>query len=92
MKGFSISRPSFFSKQDYTCWKIRMTWFLKSIDFDLWEAIQTKYQVPKNWNEVSIPKPSHEWDEIKKGNTKLNTKGICYLHYALDKNEENRIS
>ena len=38
-----------------------MTWFLKSIDFDLWKVIQNRYNIPtKIENEVSIPKSIHE--------------------------------
>ena len=38
-----------------------MTWFLKSIDFDLWKVIQNRYNIPiKIETEVSIPKSIHE--------------------------------
>lgn len=43
-----------------------MTWFLKSIDYDLWEVINEPRRPTKVKNRVVILKPHHECNENDK--------------------------
>lgn len=75
MEGFSIDRPWLFMGKDYCYWKIKMTWFLKSIDYDLWEAIQNGYDIPiKFENGMAFLKSSHGWHGLEKRNAQPNAK------------------
>ena len=49
---------------DYPYWKTKMTWFLQSIDLDVWDAIEDDLTFPsKPVDGVMVPKPKQEWDE-----------------------------
>ena len=37
---FATNRPSFFTGTDYSYWKTKITWFLKSINLNLWDVIE----------------------------------------------------
>ena len=67
-----------------------MTWFLKSIDYDLWDIIQNGPHIPtKMENEIVILKLSQECKEFDKKKAQLNAKAIYYLHYSIDRYEYN---
>ena len=61
-------------EDSYSTWKRRMTTYLKSTDYDLWEIISKGYVVPTN-----IPT-----DEAGAKAFQLNLKAIERLHGALD--------
>ena len=42
-------------------------------------------------NGVVIPNSSHEWDKHDKRKTQLKTRVMCHLHYAIYKNEYNKV-
>ena len=60
-ENFSKHRAPFFTRTDYPYWKTRMTWFLQSINLDLWDVIEDGSHIPsKLKNGVMVPKPKHE--------------------------------
>lgn len=59
MKEFSINKPQFFVRIDYYLIITRMTWSLKSIDYNFQNVIQNSDHIlTKIENGVIIPKPS----------------------------------
>ena len=69
-----------------------MTWFLQSINLDLWDVIEDGPHIPsKLENGVMVPKPKHEWDEFDRKKVQLNVKAVFILHCVIDRNEFNRI-
>ena len=69
-----------------------MTWFLQSINLDLWDVIEDGPHIPsKLENGVMVPKLKHEWDELNRKKVQLNVKSVLILHCAIDRNEFNRI-
>ena len=69
-----------------------MTWFLQSINLDLWDVIEDGPNIPsKVENRVMVPKPKHEWDELDRKKVQLNVKTVFILHCVIDRNEFNRI-
>ena len=58
IESFSTARPPFFTGIDYSYWKGKMSWFLKSINLDLWDVIEDGPHIPsKLENGVMVPKP-----------------------------------
>ena len=67
-----------------------MTWFLQSTNLDLWDAIEDGPHIPsKLENEVMVPKPKQEWNELDRKKVQLNAKVVLILHHAIDRNEFN---
>ena len=65
-----------------------MTWYLQSIDLDVWDVIKDDPTFPlKLVNEVMIPKPKQEWDECDRKKIQLNAKVVYTLQCAMDRNE-----
>jgi hypothetical protein len=92
-EGLSISRPPFFNGSDYSYWKTRMSIFLQSIDYDLWNIVSEGPFVPtKIVNGESKPKEPREYNDDDRKKMSLNAKAINMLYCALDRNEFNRIS
>ncbi|KAL6320974.1 hypothetical protein AAG906_010783 [Vitis piasezkii] len=77
---------------DYPYWKTRLTWYLKSTDLDVWDVIEDGPTFPtKLVDEVLVPKPKQEWNELDRRNFQLNAKTVFTLQCAMDRNEYNRI-
>ena len=58
-----------------------MSWFLKSIDLDLWDVIEDSPHIHlKLENRVMVPKSKQEWDELDQKKVQLNAKDIYILH------------
>ena len=58
---FSTNRPPLFTGTDHPYWKTKMTWFLQSINLDLWDVIEDGPRIPsKLENGVMVPKLKHE--------------------------------
>ena len=45
-KIFPINKPPFFAGPDYHFWKNKMTWFLESLDLEIWKTILFGYTFP----------------------------------------------
>ena len=64
---FATNRPPFFTRNDYSYWKTKMTWFLKSTNLDLWDVIEDGPHIPfKLENGLMVPKLKQEWNELDK--------------------------
>ena len=92
-EGQSIVRPPMFNGNDYAYWKVRMGIYLSSVDYDVWDIIETGYKSPTiTVGDTEIPKPKDRWDANDKKLKTTNAKAMNALICALDKNEFNRIS
>ena len=58
--------------------------FLQSINYELWNIVETPYQKPTT--------PYAEWTNVQKASANLDAKAMNALFCALDKNEFNRVS
>ena len=64
---YFLLRPSFFMGTNYAYCKTRMTWFLKSTDFDLWDVLESGPHVQIELeNGTVVSKPRKEYDELDK--------------------------
>ena len=92
IESFSKNRPLFFTRTNYPYWKTKMTWFLQSIDLDVWDIIEDGPTFPsKLVDRVMVPKLKQEWNELDRTNFQLNAKTVFTLQCAMDRNEYNRI-
>jgi len=92
-EGQSIVRPPMFNGNDYAYWKVRMSIYLSSVDYDVWDIIETGYKSPTiTVGKTAIPKPKDRWDANDKKLKTTNAKAMNALICALDKTEFNRIS
>ena len=92
IESFATNRPSFFTRTNYSYWKTKMTWFLKSTNLDLQDVIENDLHISsKLENGVMVPKPKQEWDDLDKNKVQLNAKFIYILHCTIDKNEFNYV-
>ena len=57
-KIFSRHRAPFFMGTDYPYWKTRITWYLQSINLDVWDVIEDDPTfLTKLVDGVLVPKP-----------------------------------
>ena len=66
-EGNSTTRPPLFNGNNYGYWKARMTIFLQSIDYELWDVIKKGPYIPmKKHEESMVEKVKTEWDDTDK--------------------------
>ena len=92
-EGQSIARPPMFNGSDYAYWKARMKIYLVSVDYDVWDIIDTGYTpLTEIVNGIVTPKRKSRWDANEKKLYSIDSKAMNALICALDKTEYNRIS
>ncbi|VFQ59816.1 unnamed protein product [Cuscuta campestris] len=85
MDSQSIHRPPFFNAQNYSYWKMRMEYFIQSIDFDLWLNVLHGPFVPSIGNLAGLSPED-------KRKLSMNAKAINILHCSLGPDEFARVS
>ncbi|KAA0045422.1 gag-pol polyprotein [Cucumis melo var. makuwa] len=66
-EGPSALRPSVLDGKNYTYWKPRMIFFIKTLDGRAWRALVTGYEPPMiTMDGVSILKPEVDWTDVEK--------------------------
>ena len=95
MEGQSTNRPPLFDGSNYQVWSNRMSIFMRSCDYEMWEVVMDGPYVPtkaKEGSEELELKHRSEWTDIDMKKVQLNFKAMNTLHYALNIEEFNRIS
>ena len=70
-----------------------MTWYLESLDLEVWKTILFGYTFPtKDVDEGKIRKTLEEYNEEENRKFQLNSRAIYILVCAMDRNEYNRIN
>ena len=70
-----------------------MTWYLESLDLEVWKTILFGYIFPiKDVDGGKIRKTLDEYNEEESRKFQLNSRAIYILVCAMDRNEYNRIS
>ncbi|GAV71729.1 DUF4219 domain-containing protein [Cephalotus follicularis] len=78
----------FFDGNDYNEWKVKMTSFIQSLDYNLWDIIVFGLEMPKE----TISKTRMRYDEKEKEIMKVNAKPKHVIFCALSSNEFDNIS
>ncbi|KAL5561894.1 hypothetical protein UlMin_031641 [Ulmus minor] len=91
-EGNSTTRPPLFNGNNYGYWKARMTIFLQSMDYELWDVIEKGPYIPmKKCEESLVEKLKSEWDDTDKKRISINARAMNTLFCALSMEEFNRI-
>ena len=84
-KSFPINKPPFFARSDYQFWKKKITWYLQSLDLEVWKTILFGYTFPpKVVDGNKIQKPLKEYDEEENNEFQLNSRAIYILLCAIE--------
>ncbi|EOX94136.1 Uncharacterized protein TCM_003387 [Theobroma cacao] len=83
-EGQSIVDHFLVNGENYTCWKIRMKFFVQANNYDVWSTIVDGPYKPT--------KEEGEWDRNDKNMVQINAKAMHILLCALRDREYNRIS
>ena len=95
MEGHSINRPPLFDGNNYQFWSNRMSIFMRSFDYEMWDIVMECPYVPtksKGTNQELEPKSTNEWTDAELKKVQMNFKAINTLHCSLNATEFNRIS
>ncbi|KAL5556374.1 hypothetical protein UlMin_038610 [Ulmus minor] len=91
-EGNSTTRPPLFNGKNYGYWKARMTIFLQSMDYELWDVIEKGPYIPMKKSEESlVEKLKSEWDDTDKKRISINARAMNTLFCALSMEEFNWI-
>ncbi|KAL5543486.1 hypothetical protein UlMin_007270 [Ulmus minor] len=91
-EGNSTTRPPLFNGNNYGYWNARMTIFLQSMDYELWDVIEKGPYIPmKKCEESLVEKLKSEWDDTDKKRISINDRAMNTLFCALSMEEFNRI-
>ena len=95
MKGHSTNRAPLFDRPNYQFWNNRMSVYIRSCDYEMWEVVMDGPYMPtkiKGGSEELESKLQSEWTDIDMKKVQLNFKAMNTLHCALNITEFNRIS
>ena len=95
VEGHSTNRSPLFDESDYQFWSNRISIFMRSYDYKMWDVVLDSPYVPMKTrieNEALEQKFRSEWTKIEVKKVQVNFKAINTLHCALNPTEFNRIS
>ncbi|GAV70628.1 zf-CCHC domain-containing protein/DUF4219 domain-containing protein/UBN2 domain-containing protein, partial [Cephalotus follicularis] len=84
----------FFDGNNYSHWKAKMTIFIQSLDYNLWDLIVDGPSLPTITNENGeiIPKPRNKYNDDDRKIVQLNAKAKHIIICAINSNEFNKVS
>ncbi|GAV67889.1 DUF4219 domain-containing protein/UBN2 domain-containing protein [Cephalotus follicularis] len=90
----NISKPPFFDGNNYSHWKARMTIFIQSLDYNLWDLIVDGPNLPtsRNENGEQISKPRSSYNDEDRMRVQMNAKAKHIIICAINSSEFNRVS
>ena len=94
MKGHSTNRPPLFDRPNYQFWNNRMSIYMRSCDYEMWDVVMDDPYVPtktKGKSEELESKLQSKWTDAEMKKVQLNFKAMNTLHCVLTPTEFNRI-
>ncbi|GAV61075.1 DUF4219 domain-containing protein/UBN2 domain-containing protein [Cephalotus follicularis] len=90
----NISKSPFFDGNNYGHWKAKMTIFIQSLDYNLWDLIVDGPNLPTVTLENGdiVPKPRNLYDDNDRKRVQINAKAKHIIICAINSNDFNRIS
>ena len=83
-EGHATNRPPLFEGTDYSYWKMRMKYYIQSIDYQYWERIES--------DDYTTTSNKDQWITVDKAEFQKNALTMMILHCSLSRAEFNRIS
>ena len=91
-ESFPIIKSPFFVESNYQFLKNKMSWYLQSLDLEVWKTILCGYTLPTKVVDINkIQKPLEEYDEEENKEFQLNLRVIYILVCVMDRTEYNTI-
>ncbi|GAV58732.1 DUF4219 domain-containing protein/UBN2 domain-containing protein [Cephalotus follicularis] len=89
----NISKPPYFDGNNYSHWKAKMTIFIQSLDYNLWDLIVDGPNLPtiRNKNGDAIPKSRNTYDDNDRRRVQINAKAKHIIICAINSNDFNKI-
>ncbi|RVW13656.1 hypothetical protein CK203_093997 [Vitis vinifera] len=95
-EGASIRRPPFLTDENYSHWKVRIQYFLKSKVKKVWNAVEFSWSPPKVLDREGRPtnviKPKLEWDRRENEASENNARAMYSIFNAFSTDEFRRIA
>jgi len=86
--GASINRPPMFGGLNYAFWKIRMNFFMESIDMGIWDVVVNGYFVPVQVvKDETVKNPWSEWSDSEKKKAQYDSLAKNIITSALNMDE-----
>ncbi|KAA0038153.1 gag-pol polyprotein [Cucumis melo var. makuwa] len=86
-EGPSASRPPVLDGKNYSYWKSRMIFFIKTLDGKAWRALVAGYDPPMIIvNGVSVPKPEVDWTDDEEQASVENARALNTIFNGVDLN------
>ncbi|KAA0053604.1 gag-pol polyprotein [Cucumis melo var. makuwa] len=86
-EGPSASRPPILDGKNYSYWKPRMIFFIKTLDGKAWRALMAGYNPPMiTVNGVSVPKPEVDWTNAEEQASVGNARALNAIFNGVDLN------
>ncbi|KAA0063440.1 gag-pol polyprotein [Cucumis melo var. makuwa] len=86
-EGPSASRPLVLDCKNYSYWKPRVIFFIKTLDGKAWRALVGGYEPPMiTVNGVSVPKPEIDWTDAEEQASVGNARAINAIFNGVDLN------
>ena len=95
MEGHSTNRPPLFDGTNYQFLSNRMSIYMRSCDYEMWDVVMNDPYVPtkiERENGKLEPKLRSEWTNTETKKVQINFKAINTFNCALNPMEFNRIS
>ncbi|XP_068498115.1 uncharacterized protein [Phaseolus vulgaris] len=87
-EGASINRPPMFGGLNYAFWKIRMKFFMESIDMGIWDLVVNGYFVPVQVvKDETVKNPWSEWSDSEKKKAQYDSLAKNIITSALNMDE-----
>ena len=83
-EGHATNRPPLFEETDYSYWKMRMKYYIQSIDYQYSEHIES--------DDYTTTSDKDQWTTADKAKFQKNALTMMILHCRLSRNEFNRIN
>ncbi|GAV84321.1 DUF4219 domain-containing protein/UBN2 domain-containing protein, partial [Cephalotus follicularis] len=89
-----ISKPPFFDGNNYGHWKDKMTIFIQSLDYNLWDLIVDCPDLPTTINEngEKVHKRRTRYNDEDRKRVQMNAKAKHIIICAINSNDFNRVS
>ncbi|GAV64974.1 LOW QUALITY PROTEIN: DUF4219 domain-containing protein, partial [Cephalotus follicularis] len=89
----NISKPPYFVGNNYSHWKTKMTIFIQSLDYNLWDLIIDGPNLPTEMkNSEIIAKPRSSYNDEDRKRVQKNAKAKHIIICAINSSDFNRVS
>ncbi|GAV86760.1 DUF4219 domain-containing protein [Cephalotus follicularis] len=90
----NISKPPYFDGNNYSHWKAKMTIFIQSLDYNLWDLIVDGPNLPtiRNENGETISKPRSSYNDEDRKRVQMNAKAKHIIIFTINSSDFNRVS